>query len=181
MAQHGSQVHPIQTAIRVLPVGPPQPVRTRRQGMPNKNTIDLQWIIDTICNVSPCKDGRNAATPNAMGSNEKTMRRTMETMKNPGEFQRPVVTPDGRGRWRARGAAGEARVCPPGFRTSFGSGKAYARGAGSGRANVTLHLLPCATRGGSANGIQSIPAIQGFTHPELVLDRRAASPAAAAE
>jgi hypothetical protein len=59
--------------------------------MPNKNTIDLQWTIDTICNVSPCKDGRNAATPKAMGSNEKTMRRTMETMKNPGEFQRPVV------------------------------------------------------------------------------------------
>jgi hypothetical protein len=32
---------------------------------------------------------------------------------------------------------------------------------GSGRANVTLHLLPCAARAEGASGIQSIPAIQG--------------------
>ena len=31
---------------------------------------------------------------------------------------------------------------------------------GSGRANVTLHLLPCATRAGKASGIRSIPTIQ---------------------
>ena len=55
-----------------------------RPNAPNKNTIDLQWIIDTICNVRPCKDGRNAATATTMGSNEKTMRRTMGTMKNSG-------------------------------------------------------------------------------------------------
>src|SRR5580658_2128039 len=32
---------------------------------------------------------------------------------------------------------------------------------GCGRANVTLHLLPCATRAGNASDIRSIPAIQG--------------------
>jgi hypothetical protein len=40
----------------------------------------------------------------------------------------------------------------------------------SGRANVTLHLLPCTARAGNASGIQSIPAIQACA-------RRAASPA----
>jgi hypothetical protein len=32
---------------------------------------------------------------------------------------------------------------------------------GSGRANVTLHLLPCAVRVENASEISSIPAIQG--------------------
>ena len=31
----------------------------------------------------------------------------------------------------------------------------------SGRANVTLHLLPCPARADNASGIQSIPTIQG--------------------
>ena len=34
---------------------------------------------------------------------------------------------------------------------------------GSGRANVTLHLMPCTTRDEKASSIQSIPAIQGAT------------------
>src|SRR5580693_7951070 len=29
---------------------------------------------------------------------------------------------------------------------------------GCGRVNVTLHLMPCAARGGDSSGIQSIPA-----------------------
>jgi hypothetical protein len=33
---------------------------------------------------------------------------------------------------------------------------------GSGRANVTLHLLPCAARAGNTSGIGSIPTIHGF-------------------
>ena len=73
-----------------------------------------------------------------------------------------------------------ATTPPMGFPLpSWGSTQSYAarkqtrpRPWGSGRANVTLHLLPCAARAGNANGIQSIPAIQGCA------DRGRMSPAA---
>jgi hypothetical protein len=52
--------------------------------VPKQNTGDLQWEIDAVCNVRLCKGERNAARAGTMGINEKTMRRTMETMKNTG-------------------------------------------------------------------------------------------------
>jgi hypothetical protein len=58
-----------------------------------------------------------------------------------GERLRPVVTPRDR-QWPPE------NQCAP-------------EALGSGRANVTLHLLPCATRGRNASGFESIPAIQG--------------------
>jgi hypothetical protein len=51
--------------------------RFRRRGPPKQNTGDLQWKSDAICNVRACKGERNAASARTMGSNEKTMRRTM--------------------------------------------------------------------------------------------------------
>src|ERR1700692_468028 len=39
--------------------------------------------------------------------------------------------------------------------------KTRPRRCSSGRANVTLHLLPCAARAGNASGIRSIPAVHG--------------------
>jgi hypothetical protein len=50
-----------------------------------KNTIDLQWKIDANYNATPCADERKAAGAGTMGINGKTMRKTMETMKNTGE------------------------------------------------------------------------------------------------
>jgi hypothetical protein len=42
-----------------------------------------------------------------------------------------------------------------------------------GRANVTLHLMPCAARAENASGIQSIPAIHGYGgHGADLADRR---------
>jgi hypothetical protein len=46
-----------------------------------KNTGDLQWKLDAVCNVRLCKGERNANGARTMGSNGKTMRRTMEAMK----------------------------------------------------------------------------------------------------
>jgi hypothetical protein len=47
-----------------------------------QNTGDLQWEMRVNCNASPCEAERNAARAGTMGINGKTMRRTMETMKN---------------------------------------------------------------------------------------------------
>ena len=66
------------------------------QGLPSKNTGDLQWEMRANCNASPCVNERNVAGPGTMGINGKTMRRTMEAMKNTGERLRPVVTPEDR-------------------------------------------------------------------------------------
>src|SRR3984957_7020005 len=44
------------------------------------------------------------------------------------------------------------------------------RSTGSGRANVTLHLMPCALRAANASEIQSIPAIQGAAPSVPALD-----------
>jgi hypothetical protein len=83
-----------------------------------------------------------------IGINGKTMRRTiprtMETMKNAGECLRAVMTP-----------IAVAAICALEKQNAT-------EAVGSRRANVTLHLLPCATRVGNANAIQSIPAIQVF-------------------
>jgi hypothetical protein len=70
----------------------------------NKNTGDLQWELRAICNVRPCADDRKAAGARTMGSNEKTMRRTMEAMKNTGVAPTSVVTPQG-GRCRLKSKA----------------------------------------------------------------------------
>jgi hypothetical protein len=43
-----------------------------------KNTGDLQWKIDAVCNVRVCKGERNDARARTMGSNGKAMRRTMK-------------------------------------------------------------------------------------------------------
>jgi hypothetical protein len=51
-------------------------------GAGQKNTIDLQWRIDAICNVRLCIGERNYARARTMGINGKAMRRTMGTMKN---------------------------------------------------------------------------------------------------
>jgi hypothetical protein len=51
------------------------------QGLPSKNTGDLQWEMRANCNASPCVNERNVAGPGTMGINGKTMRSTMETMK----------------------------------------------------------------------------------------------------
>src|ERR1700722_6573681 len=51
-------------------------------GGTGKNTGDLQWKNCTVCNVRLCKGERNAARARTMGSNGKTMRITMEAMKN---------------------------------------------------------------------------------------------------
>jgi hypothetical protein len=50
----------------------------------NKNTGDLQWKIDAVCNVRLCEGERNDARATTMGSNGKTMRRTMENNENTG-------------------------------------------------------------------------------------------------
>src|ERR1700722_10193281 len=48
----------------------------------NKNTGDLQWKFTANYNARPCADERKDAGAGTMGVNGKTMRRTMETMKN---------------------------------------------------------------------------------------------------
>jgi hypothetical protein len=50
------------------------------------NTIDLQWEIGVNFNARPCAGERKAAGPRTMGINGKTMRRTMETVGNPGRL-----------------------------------------------------------------------------------------------
>jgi hypothetical protein len=56
------------------------PARAGQTG-PNKNTGDLQWKFADNYNARPCADERKDAGAGTMGSNGKTMRRTMETMK----------------------------------------------------------------------------------------------------
>jgi len=73
--------------------------------MAKQNTIDLQWKIDANCNASPCESERKAAGARTMASNEKTMRRAMETMKNQDADLRAVVTPEDRQQRGARLAA----------------------------------------------------------------------------
>jgi hypothetical protein len=77
----------------------------------------------------------------------------------------------------AGGQAMELRTSLPTDRACFAGSADEKQNAseavGSERADVTLHLLPCATSGGNASGIQSIPAIHGCTHPGMALDRRA--------
>jgi hypothetical protein len=54
------------------------------RSLPNKNTGDLQWEMRANYNASPCVNERNGAGAATMGINGKTIRRTMETMKNTG-------------------------------------------------------------------------------------------------
>jgi hypothetical protein len=53
----------------------------RRTMETTSGRIDLQWITGTVCNVRFCKGERNANGARTMGSNGKTMRRAMETIK----------------------------------------------------------------------------------------------------
>jgi hypothetical protein len=93
-----------------------------------------------------------------MGINERTMRRTMGN----NEKYNGITTS---GCSRGKEAMGEI---------SHASKAKRARSERSGRANVTLHLMPCATRAANASGIESLPAIQGAPLSD------AKSPAAAA-
>jgi hypothetical protein len=54
-------------------------IATSSDSTPQKNTIDLQWKMRPVCNASSCEDERKGVGARAMGSNGKTMRRTMES------------------------------------------------------------------------------------------------------
>jgi len=122
---------------------------------------------------------------------EKTMRRTMETMKNTGgDYLRLWGRKTGDGAARASVSARPSLfagfVAEPGRNSQLPvspiatigqraqrrnhvpcgdlarvKSKARPKRWGRGRANVTLHLLPCAAGARNASGIQSIPTIQG--------------------
>jgi hypothetical protein len=51
-------------------------------GVLEKNTGDLQWKIDAVCNVRLCKGERNAARPGTMGSNGQNNAKNNEAMKH---------------------------------------------------------------------------------------------------
>jgi hypothetical protein len=67
-----------------------------------KNTGDLQWKIDAVCNVRPCRTERKGAGARAMGSNGRAME---EQWKSNGKAMEKQweITP--RGIWIV-GAAG---------------------------------------------------------------------------
>jgi hypothetical protein len=93
-----------------------------------------------------------------MGINGKTMRTTMES----NEKYKPRPTTSGcNARGQARRCAASLRAEPACWQDPTPLEKQSAPEAGSsGRANVTLNLLPCTARAENASRIRSIPAIQ---------------------
>src|ERR1700739_2019665 len=96
-------------------------------------------INRTIAPVSSGRRGRVEASGRAFGKTKDRLRETHRV-----EFSR-----------------GDSAA---GFPLRRPKNKARPKRRGCGRANVTLHLLPCTARAGNAKGIRSIPAIQGSAH-----------------
>jgi hypothetical protein len=66
---------------------------------------------------------------------------------------------------RGEAGNGAAREAGP-----VAKSKARPKRWGFGRANVTLHLMPCTARAGNASGIRSIPAIHSLPRSTPRLD-----------
>jgi hypothetical protein len=147
---------------RKAPIGRSSPHTSKKiQAICNgKSTPFTMQGLATTREKPPAQE-QWGAMEKTMGSNEKN------NGKNNGNKQK-----SGRMPMSGCGAARQAtalcarrcpaeQICWQDLRMNLGAKQSAPEAQGSGRANVTLHLLPCAARAWSASGIRSIPTIQG--------------------